>query len=85
MRIGGHGAGDVVECMPEAFPYGLLEGGVADLVADVTDHELVDAMAAARAAASRAQAAELAAVAELARRRLAEDDVPAVEVISPRD
>jgi hypothetical protein len=70
-----------MECKTETFPSGLLDGRVAEL----TDHELVDAMVAARAAASRAQAAELAAVAELARRRLAEDDVPAVEVISPRD
>lgn len=69
------------KCETETFPCGLLDGRAAEF----TDHELVDAMLAARAAASRAQAAELAAVAELARRRLAEEDAPAVEVISPRD
>lgn len=70
-----------MEYVPEALPRGLLEGGAADL----TDHELVEAMGAARSAAARAQAVELAVVAELARRRLAEDDVAAVEVIAPRD
>lgn len=72
---------DVVTRMPQTPLDGLLEGGVADL----SDQELIGAMAAARAIASRAQAIELTAVAELSRRRLAEDDVPAVEVISPRD
>jgi Domain of unknown function (DUF222) len=82
VECGGGCAGvDVVACMPETSLDGLLGGGVAGL----PDHELVEAMTAARALASRAQAIELAAVAELARRRLAEDDVSAVEVISPRD
>jgi hypothetical protein len=55
------------------------------------DHELVQTMMAARRLASRVQAVELAAVAELARRRFAEDthngddDRAAVEVLSPRD
>lgn len=77
----GGAEGGVVECITETFPSGLIDGRAAEL----TDQELVDAMVTARAAASRAQAAELAAVAELARRRLAEEDAPAVEVISPRD
>lgn len=72
---------EVVTRMPETPLDGLLDGGVAGL----TDRELVEAMAGARAVASRAQAVELAVVAELARRRLAEDDVPGVEVISPRE
>jgi hypothetical protein len=72
---------DVMTRMPETPLDGLLQGGVVDL----PDQELIEAMAAARAIASRAQAIELAAVAELARRRFAEDDAPAVEAISPRD
>jgi hypothetical protein len=55
---------------------------------DLLDHELVEAMMAARRLASRVQAVELAAVAELARRRFAEaadDDRAAIEVVSPRD
>jgi Domain of unknown function (DUF222) len=52
---------------------------------ELSDHELVEVMVAARRLASRAQAVELAAVAELARRRFAEDETSAVEVISPRD
>jgi hypothetical protein len=52
---------------------------------ELSDHELVEVMVAARRLASRAQAVELAAVAELARRRFAEDETPAVEVICPRE
>jgi Domain of unknown function (DUF222) len=52
---------------------------------EMSDHELVEVMVAARRLASRAQAVELAAVAELARRRFAEDATPAVEAIRPRD
>jgi hypothetical protein len=52
-------------------------------VTDLLDHELVEVMVAARRLASRVQAVELAAVAELARRRFAEDETRAVEVISP--
>jgi hypothetical protein len=51
----------------------------------LVDHGLVEVMVAARRLASRAQAVELAAVAELARRRFAEDDASGVEVISPRE
>ncbi|MGH3377844.1 MAG: DUF222 domain-containing protein [Actinoallomurus sp.] len=67
--------------MRETSLDGLLGGDATGL----PDHELVEAMTAARAIASHAQAIELAAVAELARRRYTEDDVSAVEVISPRD
>jgi hypothetical protein len=72
---------DAVTRTPETSLDGLLGEGAADL----PDHELIEAMMAARGIASRAQAIELAAVAELARRRFAEDDVSAIEVISPRD
>lgn len=53
----------------------------------LSDHELVEAMTAARRSASRAQAVELAAVAELARRRFADAAVRdrVVEVLSPAD
>jgi hypothetical protein len=51
----------------------------------VSDHELVEAMVAARRLAARAQAVELAAVAELARRRFAADQGCGVEVVSPRE
>jgi hypothetical protein len=61
----------------------------ADLGGDLgelSDDELINAMTAARRQASQAQAAELAAVAELARRRIAETvDPNTVEVISPQD
>jgi hypothetical protein len=52
---------------------------------ELPDHELVEVMVAARRLASRVQAVELAAVAELARRRFAAGEASAVEVISPRD
>lgn len=55
-------------------------------VGDLSDRELIEAMIAARRRASQAQATELAAVAELARRRFLEAaDTDAIEVISPRD
>lgn len=51
-----------------------------------TDDELIDAMVLARRKASQAQAEELTAVAELARRRRAETSRPrAVERVSPED
>jgi hypothetical protein len=55
-------------------------------MAELSDDELITAMTTARRQASRAQAAELAAVAELARRRRAETADPArVEALSPED
>jgi hypothetical protein len=55
-------------------------------VAELSDGELIAAMTMARRQASRAQAAELAAVAELARRRRTEAAGPArVEALSPED
>ncbi|HZE29827.1 MAG TPA: DUF222 domain-containing protein [Actinoallomurus sp.] len=57
-------------------------------VGGLDDHGLVEAMVAARRLASRAQAVELAAVAELVRRRHvadAEDGVCGVGVVSARD
>jgi hypothetical protein len=64
------------------------EPPVPDL-GELSDHELVEAMMAARRSASRVQAVELAAVAELARRRFAEaagrDFGGVVEVVSPAD
>ncbi len=58
-------------------------------VAGLADGELVEAMMAARRLAARAQAVQVAAVAELARRRYAEDEAAesrgVVRVISPRD
>jgi hypothetical protein len=57
-------------------------------VSGLDDHGLVEVMVAARRLASRAQAVELAAVAELARRRYAEDaedGVCGVGVVSARD
>jgi hypothetical protein len=54
-------------------------------ISDVSDGGLVEVMVSARRAASRAQAVELAAVAELARRREAEDEMSGVGVISARD
>ncbi|WP_433173216.1 DUF222 domain-containing protein [Actinoallomurus sp. CA-150999] len=55
-------------------------------IGDLSDHELIEAMIGARRRASQAQAAELAAVAELARRRFAEAaEADAVDAISPRD
>jgi Domain of unknown function (DUF222) len=62
-------------------------------VHSLLDHELVEAMMAARKLASRVQAVELAAVAELAGRRFAEDagrddgrgGRAVIEVLSPRD
>jgi hypothetical protein len=55
-------------------------------VGSLSDDELVTAMTRARRQASQAQAAELSAVAELARRRRAETvDAATVEVISPED
>jgi Domain of unknown function (DUF222) len=61
----------------------LLDRGRGDR--EMSDHELVEVMVAARRLASRAQAVELAAVAELARRRFAEDETSAVEAICPRE
>jgi hypothetical protein len=58
-------------------------------VGGLSDHDLVEAMVAARRLASRVQAVELAAVAELARRRFAEAEATnagqVVEVLSPAD
>lgn len=54
-------------------------------VGSLSDHEIVQTMMAARRLASRAQAMELAAVAELARRRFADDADAAIEVLAPRD
>jgi hypothetical protein len=51
----------------------------------LTDGGLIDAMTSARRLTSRLQAVELAAVAELVRRRAAEDVDPRVEAVSPRD
>jgi Domain of unknown function (DUF222) len=66
--------------------------GVAALVADepmpldeLSDGDLVETMVRARRSASRMQARELAAVAELARRRDAEDQVSGVGVVSARE
>ena len=54
---------------------------------ELSDHDLVEVMVGARRLASRVQAVELAAVAELARRRFAEaaDRDAVVEVLSPAD
>jgi Domain of unknown function (DUF222) len=52
---------------------------------DVSDAGLIEMMVAARRSVSRAQAVELAAVAELARRREAEDEVSGVGVVSAWD
>ncbi|WP_329238819.1 HNH endonuclease [Actinoallomurus sp. NBC_01490] len=54
---------------------------------ELSDHDLAEAMVEARRLASRVQAVELAAVAELARRRFAEaeDRDPVVEVLSPAE
>jgi uncharacterized protein DUF222 len=56
-------------------------------VGELSDHDLIETMAAARRLASRVQAVELAAVAELARRRFDEADGTrdVVEVLSPAD
>jgi Domain of unknown function (DUF222) len=54
-------------------------------VCDVSDGGLVEVMVSARRSASRARAVELAAVAELARRREAEDEMSGVGVICARD
>lgn len=55
-------------------------------VDELSDHQVVEAMVEARRSASRTQAVELAAVAELARRRFAEADAgDVVEVLSPAD
>jgi hypothetical protein len=54
-------------------------------VCDVSDGGLIEMMVAARRSASRMQAVELAAVAELARRRNAEDDVSGVGLVSARE
>jgi Domain of unknown function (DUF222) len=66
----------------------LLDEFVGVDVHGMPDHELLETMATARGLASRAQAVELAAVAELVRRRFAEDaedDRAAVEMLLPRD
>jgi hypothetical protein len=68
--------------MDEPIP---IDRSSAANVGDVRDTELVEMMVAARRSASRMQALELAAVAELARRREAEDEVSGVGVLSPRD
>jgi hypothetical protein len=78
---------DAVERIPGTLlvePFGVDTADLFDR-GELSDHELVEVMVAARRLASRAQAVELAAVAELARRRFAEDETPAVEVISPRE
>jgi hypothetical protein len=68
---------------PPAATTGVDLGG--DLV-ELSDDELINAMTAARRQASQAQAAEPAAVAELARRRIAETADPnTLEVICPQD
>jgi hypothetical protein len=66
--------------IPPEESFGFDAGGLSD-------HDLVEAMVAARRLASRAQAVELAAVAELARQRFAEaaDRDPAVEALSPAE
>ncbi|WP_185792643.1 HNH endonuclease [Actinoallomurus bryophytorum] len=68
---------------PELLDHELLDRELLDR--ELPDRELVEVMIAARRLASRVQAVELAAVAELARRRRAEDDASGVEVISPRE
>ena len=80
---------DVVALAPETS----LDGVVGIDVAGLSDRGLVEVMIAAGRLASRVQAVQVAAVAELARRRFAEDadggsggdDGGAVEVISARD
>jgi hypothetical protein len=67
----------VAEKSPDAF-LGLDIGAL-------TDGGLIDAMTSARRLTSRLQAVELAAVAELVRRRAAEDVDPRVEAVAPRD
>lgn len=54
-------------------------------VAGSSDGELIEAMVAARRLASRAQALELAAVAELVRRRRAEGEEPRVTALAPEE
>jgi hypothetical protein len=54
-------------------------------VADASDGELAELMVMARRLASQAQAVELATVAELARRRYAEDESCGVGALSPRE
>lgn len=62
-----------------------LERPFVDDIADLCDHELIEAMAAARRLAAQVQAMELAAVAELARRRFAEDAEPGPRALRPAE
>lgn len=71
----------VVTHIPPFLPSGSFDVG------ELPDHDLVETMVAARRLASQVQAVELAAVAELARRRFAEpaNSGGVVEALSPAD